>query len=105
MQVFEGMIDAQVSARLFEKSGARLCRPRPAAASREVLAHERCFTVEKRILAWWVYGHTTVTRRWIAESLRMGYESGVSRAVSFVESSAANEVMTMKSKLRNADVR
>ena len=53
----------------------------------------------------WVYGHTTVTRRWIAENLRMGYESGVSRAVSFVESSAANEVMTMKSKLRNTDVR
>ncbi len=29
---------------------------------------------------------------------------GVSRAVSFVESSAAKEVITMKSKLRNADV-
>ena len=61
--------------------------------------------LEKRVLAWWVYGHTTVTRGWIAENLRMGYESGVSRAVSFVESSAANEVMTMKSKLRNTDVR
>jgi hypothetical protein len=44
-----------------------------------------------------------VARRWIAENLMMGYESGVSRAVSFVESSAANKAMTMKSKLRNAD--
>jgi hypothetical protein len=35
----------------------------------------------------------------------MGYESGVSRAVNFVKSSAAKEVMTMKSKLRNADIR
>jgi hypothetical protein len=60
--------------------------------------------LEKRVLAWWVYGHTTVTRRWIAGNLMMGYESGVSRAVSFVESSAAKEVIRMKSKLGNADV-
>ena len=72
---------------------------------REDLAKAPKGQLEKRVLAWWVYGHTTVTRRWIAENLRMGYESGVSRAVSFVESSAANEVTTMKSKLRNADVR
>jgi hypothetical protein len=52
-----------------------------------------------------LWDHTTVTRRWIAENLMMGYESGVSRAVSFVASSAANEVMAMKSTLRNANVR
>ena len=59
----------------------------------------------EQLLAWWVYRPTTVTRRWITENLMMGYESGVSRAVSFVEASGANEVMIMKSKLRNAGVR
>ncbi len=60
--------------------------------------------LEKRVLAWWVYGHTTVTRRWIAENLMMEYESGVSRAVSFVEFNATKEVIAMKSKLKNAGV-
>jgi hypothetical protein len=72
---------------------------------REDLAKAAKGQQAKRVLAWWVYGHTTVIRRWIAEHLMIRYESGVSRAVSFVASSAANEVMTMKSKLRNANVR
>ena len=42
---------------------------------------------EKLVLAWWLYGQTTVRRRWVAEQLRMGYETRVSQAVSLVESS------------------
>jgi hypothetical protein len=33
---------------------------------REDLANEPKGQLKKRVLAWWVYGHTTVTRRWIA---------------------------------------
>ncbi|HWY78111.1 MAG TPA: transposase, partial [Verrucomicrobiae bacterium] len=36
--------------------------------------------IEKLVLAWWVYGRTVVTRRWIAETLKMGYETRVSQA-------------------------
>ncbi|SPE55055.1 hypothetical protein SBV1_2030008 [Verrucomicrobia bacterium] len=25
--------------------------------------------IEKQVLAWWLYGRTTVARRWIAENL------------------------------------
>ncbi len=39
-----------------------------------------------------------------AQKIYADDESGVSRAVRFVESSAAKEGITMKSKLRNADV-
>ncbi|SPE61705.1 hypothetical protein SBV1_740038 [Verrucomicrobia bacterium] len=28
--------------------------------------------IEKQVLAWWLYGRTTVARRWIAENLKMG---------------------------------
>jgi len=39
---------------------------------------------EKLVLAWWLYGQTTVRRRWVAEQLRMGYETRVSQAVGLV---------------------
>lgn len=54
---------------------------------------------EKQVLAWWLYGRTTVTRRWIAENLMMGYETRVSQAVSQVEASRARDVMEMKQRL------
>ena len=54
---------------------------------------------EKQVLAWWLYGRTTVTRRWIAENLMMGYETRVSQAVSGVESSRARNVIEMKQRL------
>jgi len=53
----------------------------------------------KQVLAWWLHGPTTVTRRWIAEKLRMGYETRVSQAVSRVETSHAREVIEMKKRL------
>ena len=54
---------------------------------------------EKLVLAWWLYGQTTVNRRWVAEQLRMGYETRVSQAVSWVESSREPVVKAMKNKL------
>jgi hypothetical protein len=44
-------------------------------------------------------GRTTVTRRWIAEHLRMGYETRVSQAVGWVESGPTREVLGMREKL------
>jgi len=55
--------------------------------------------LEKQVLAWWVDGHTVVSWQWLADNLWMGYETGVSRAVSFVESSQANRVKEMKNQL------
>jgi REP element-mobilizing transposase RayT len=54
---------------------------------------------EKQVLAWWLYGQTTAKRRWIAEQLAMGYETRVSQAVSWAESSPAPAVRQMKKKL------
>lgn len=54
---------------------------------------------EKLILAWWVYGRTTVTRQWLADRLDMGYVTRVSQAVSWVEASRAAEVVAMRKKL------
>ena len=56
-------------------------------------------TGEKLVLAWWLYGRTTVRRRWLAEQLRMGYETRVSQAVGLVESSHNRTVQAMKNKL------
>src|SRR5438270_130962 len=47
---------------------------------------------QKQVLAWWLHGRTTVTRRWIAENLKMGYETRV-QTVSRVESSRARDVL------------
>jgi hypothetical protein len=54
---------------------------------------------EKLVLAWWLYGRTTVGRRWVAEQLAMGYETRVSQAVSLVESSRKVKINEMKRKL------
>ena len=54
---------------------------------------------EKQVLAWWLQGRTTVTRRWIAENLHMGYETRVNQAVSWVKSSRASDVAEMRKKL------
>jgi REP element-mobilizing transposase RayT len=54
---------------------------------------------EKQVLAWWLYGRTTVKRRWLAERLAMGYETRISQAVAEVESSREPEVLTLKKKL------
>jgi hypothetical protein len=52
---------------------------------------------EKLVLAWWLYGQTTVRRRWVAEQLRRGYETRVSQAVSLVESSREPLLQTLRS--------
>jgi hypothetical protein len=54
---------------------------------------------EKQVLAWWLHGRTTVTRRWIAEHLKMGYETRVSQAVGWVESAPTREVLEIRKKL------
>ena len=54
---------------------------------------------EKLVLAWWLYGQTTVRRRWVAEQLRMGYETRVSQAVRLVKSSRKRVIKEMKNKL------
>jgi hypothetical protein len=55
---------------------------------------------EKQVLAWWwLYGRTTVTRRWLAQHLRMGYETRVSQAVGWVASNQTREVVEMRNKL------
>ena len=53
----------------------------------------------KQVLAWWLYGRTTVTRRWLAERLKMGYETRVSQAVHWVESNRTRAVMDLRRKL------
>ena len=53
----------------------------------------------KQVLAWWLYGRTTVSRRWVAEKLVMGSETRVSQAVRWVESNRAPAVVDMKTKL------
>ncbi|MDR3564118.1 MAG: transposase [Negativicutes bacterium] len=59
---------------------------------------------EKQVLAWWLYGRTTVTRRWLAETLRMGYETRISQAVSWVESNRTQAVAAMRNKLTETDL-
>jgi hypothetical protein len=54
---------------------------------------------EKQVLAWWLHGRTTVTRRWIAGHLRMGYETRVSQAVGWVASGPTREVLEIRKKL------
>jgi len=36
---------------------------------------------EKLVMAWWLRGHTTLSRQWIAERLQMGHETRVTLAV------------------------
>jgi hypothetical protein len=54
---------------------------------------------EKQVLAWWLYGNTTVRRRWLAEQLEMGYETRISQAAGAVEASRDPVVLEMKNKL------
>jgi hypothetical protein len=35
----------------------------------------------KLVMAWWLRGHTTTSRSWIAQRLRMGHETRVTLAV------------------------
>ena len=60
---------------------------------------------EKQVLAWWLRGRTTVTRQWIAERLRMGYETRVSQAVSWVESTRARDVVQIRKTLTERGLR
>jgi hypothetical protein len=59
---------------------------------------------EKQVLAWWLYGRTTVKRRWLAERLAMGYETRISQAVAEVESSREPGVLTLKKKLMECGI-
>lgn len=56
---------------------------------------------EKQVLAWWLYGKTTVKRRWLAEQLAMGYETRVSQAANLVETTRDPAVLSMKKQLIN----
>jgi hypothetical protein len=59
---------------------------------------------EKLVLAWWLYGQTTVKRRWVAERLATGYVTRVSQAVSLVELSREGAEQEMKEKLNRCHV-
>ena len=54
---------------------------------------------EKMVLAWWLYGRTTVNRRWLAQRLTMGYETRISQAMHWVERSREPSIAKMKKKL------
>lgn len=54
---------------------------------------------QKMILAWWLYGRTTVSRRWLAQRLAMGYETRISQAVHFIENSRDPSITNLKQKL------
>jgi putative transposase len=54
---------------------------------------------EKLVLAWWLYGQTTVPRRWVAEQLSLGYPTRVSQALSLVQSSRDPILRHLKEKL------
>jgi len=54
---------------------------------------------EKQVLAWWLRGRTTMGRRWISERLRMGEESGVSRAVRKVQAGREDKLKRLKQRL------
>jgi hypothetical protein len=66
---------------------------------REGLSKLRKGQAQKQVLAWRLYGQTTAKPRWIAEQLSMGYETRVSQAVSWVESSRALAVRQINKKL------
>ena len=54
---------------------------------------------EKQVLAWWLRRRTTMGRSWVTERLRMGEESGVSRAVRLVELGREGELEGLKQRL------
>jgi hypothetical protein len=54
---------------------------------------------EKQVLAWWVCEQTTVTRRRVAERLKMGHESRVAQALHLVRCGRSDDVTKMKAKL------
>jgi len=64
------------------------------------LAEQPKGELEKQVLAWWLREYTTVGRRWISERLRMGEESGVSKAVHHVRASRDNRMKRLKQRLR-----
>jgi REP element-mobilizing transposase RayT len=65
----------------------------------EELAGQPKGQMEKQLLAWWLRSQTTVPRSWIAEKLKMGYETRVSQATRWVESSRAHRLLALKAKL------
>jgi hypothetical protein len=56
--------------------------------------------LEKRVLAWWLCGHTTVRRRWVSQRLGMGGESRVTHAIRQVRSGVGME--KLKERLERA---
>jgi len=54
---------------------------------------------EKQVLAWWLRQRTTAGRRWVSERLRMGEESGVSKAIRLVKESREGELNRLKQRL------
>ena len=55
----------------------------------------------KQVLARRLHGRTIVPRRWVAEKSVMDYETGLSQALIWVESTRAPAVMEMKKRLAN----
>jgi putative transposase len=54
---------------------------------------------EKQVLAWYLRQRTAVSRRWISERLKMGEESGVTRAVRRVKGGKENRMERIKRRL------
>ena len=54
---------------------------------------------EKQVLAWWLRQRTTAGRWWVSERLRMGEESGVSKAIRLVKESREGKLNRLKRRL------
>ena len=54
---------------------------------------------EKQVLAWWLCEQTTVTRRWVAERLKMGHESRVAQALPLVRCGRSDDLAGIKARL------
>ena len=63
------------------------------------LANQPKGQLEKQVLAWWLCAHTTVTRRWVSERLRMGHESRIGQAQRYIRGTQDKKIIQMKSKL------
>jgi putative transposase len=55
--------------------------------------------LEKKVLAWWLCQHTTVTRRWVSERLGMGHVSRITQALREVREGQESPLAELKDKL------
>jgi len=57
------------------------------------------WTMEKRVLAWWLRQRTTAGRQWLCDRLQIGEVSAVTRAIRAVQSGSEPEMENMKQRL------